>query len=81
MFNFTNFLNRNWGRIYITPGIDQYALISMEGYTILSDGTYQPKLTYRNLSNSTAATILDVRNNPYNSSRWRGQLTLRYSFN
>ncbi|MGI8951784.1 MAG: TonB-dependent receptor [Chitinophagaceae bacterium] len=80
MFNFSNFLNRNWGRVYVTPAINAYALINMEGYTIASDGTYQPKFTYRNLTNSTAATVLDVRNNAYNSSRWRGQLTLRYSF-
>jgi hypothetical protein len=80
MFNFSNFLNRNWGRVYVTPGVDQYGLISMEGYTVVG-GVYQPQLTYRNLNNKTAADVLDVRSAAYNASRWRGQLTVRYTFN
>ncbi|OQP52125.1 hypothetical protein A4H97_25900 [Niastella yeongjuensis] len=80
MFNFSNFLNRNWGRIYATPGVDQYSLISMDGYTLVN-GVYQPSLSYRNLSNRAPYDVLDVRSNAYNASRWRGQLTVRYTFN
>jgi hypothetical protein len=80
IFNFTNFLNRDWGRIYVTPNVNAYSLINMEGYTYTS-GVFVPKFTYRNLSNKTAADVLDVRGNAYNASRWRGQVTIRYTFN
>lgn len=81
MFNFTNFLNRDWGRVYVTPGFDAYSLISMDGYTVLPDKTLQPKFSYRNLSNKGADDVLDFRSGAYNASRWRGQLTIRYTFN
>jgi hypothetical protein len=82
--NFTNFLNRDWGRVYATPGIDAYSLISMEGYkvaTVNGQSVLQPRLTYRNVNNQSSAEVLDVRSNSYLSSRWRGQLTVRYTFN
>jgi hypothetical protein len=79
MFNFTNFLNRTWGRVYVTPGVDAFSLISMEGYRV-TGSTLTPRLTYRNINNAPAADILDVRGSNYLSTRWRGQLTLRYSF-
>ena len=80
MFNFTNFISRDWGRVYRTPGFDLYSLISMENYSLVN-GELKPNFTYRNVSNRGAADILDVVNNAYNSSRWRGQFTLRYTFN
>jgi len=79
MFNFTNFLSRNWGKVYVTPGVDSYSLISMEGYRV-SGNSLIPRFTYRNLSNRTAADILDIRGSNYLSTRWRGQLTVRYTF-
>jgi hypothetical protein len=79
MFNFTNFLSRNWGKVYVTPGVDSYSLISMEGYRVTGN-TLTPRFTYRNLSNRTAADILDIRGSNYLSTRWRGQLTVRYTF-
>jgi hypothetical protein len=79
MFNFTNFLSRNWGKVYVTPGFDSYSLISMEGYRVTGN-TLTPRFTYRNLSNRTAADILDIRGSNYLSTRWRGQLTVRYTF-
>ena len=81
MFNFTNFLNRTWGRIFVTPGFDSYSLISMEGYRVnTTSNTLTPRFTYRNMNNSTAADILDIRGSNYLSTRWRGQFTVRYSF-
>jgi hypothetical protein len=79
MFNFTNFLNRDWGRVYTTPGVNTFSLMNMTGYTV-AGGIYQPKITYTNLSNRTAADVLDVRSNAYSASRWRGQVTIRYTF-
>lgn len=79
IFNFTNMLNREWGRINVTPGVDAFSLLSMEGYRI-SNGVLTPRITYRNISNRTANDILDLRAGVYNSTRWRGQFTVRYSF-
>ena len=79
MFNFTNFLNRNWGRVNATPGVDDYSLVSMEGYRVTGT-TLTPRLTYRNMVNRTAADILDIRGSNYLSTRWRGQFTVRYNF-
>jgi hypothetical protein len=82
MFNFTNFLNRNWGRVNATAGVDAYSLVSMEGYKIntTTGNTLTPRFTYRNMTNKTAADILDIRGSNYLSTRWRGQLTVRYNF-
>ncbi|NDC78961.1 MAG: hypothetical protein EBZ67_14005, partial [Chitinophagia bacterium] len=53
MFNFTNFLNREWGRIYVTPGVDAFSLISMEGYRVnTATNTLTPRFTYRNMLGS-----------------------------
>ena len=79
MFNFTNFLNRNWGRVNATPGVDAYSLVSMEGYKVTGT-TLTPRFTYRNMVNRTAADILDIRGSNYLSTRWRGQFTVRYNF-
>jgi hypothetical protein len=81
MFNFTNFLNRDWGRVYVTPGVDSYSIINMEGYRVnTATNTLTPRFTYRNMNNATAADILDIRGSNYLSTRWRGQFTVRYSF-
>jgi hypothetical protein len=82
MFNLSNFLNRDWGKVYRTPGVDLYSLISVENpnYAIVN-GVLTPRMTYRNVTNRTAADIQDLDNSAYNSSRWRGQFTLRYTFN
>ena len=82
MFNFSNFLNRDWGRVYRTPNIDAYNLITVEtsNYSIVN-GQLKPNVTYRNITNRDAADVLDVDNSAYLSSRWRGQFTIRYTFN
>lgn len=83
IFNFTNMLNRNWGRVYRTPGVDQFQLITIESTnysSTLVNGQLKPNMTYRNLNNTKANDILDVRGDAYNATRWRGQMTIRYSF-
>jgi hypothetical protein len=83
MFNFTNFISRKWGRIYRTPGVDQFALVNVEGTNYAStlvNGQLKPNITYRNLTGRTAADVLDLQAGAYNSTRWRGQITIRYSF-
>lgn len=83
MFNFTNFLNRDWGKIYRTPGVDQYVLLTVENTnysSTLVNGQLKPNITYRNVSGRKAADVLDLQSGAYNSTRWRGQFTVRYSF-
>jgi hypothetical protein len=80
MFNFTNFLNRDWGRVYRTRQIDAFNLMNMEGYNLVN-GVLTPRITYRNLNNDPVWFVQDVQSGIYNVSRWRGQLTLRYTFN
>lgn len=83
IFNFTNMLNRNWGKVYRTPGVDQFQLITIEttNYSsTLVNGQLKPNTTYRNLTNQKANDIQDVSAGAYNASRWRGQMTIRYSF-
>jgi hypothetical protein len=83
MFNFTNFLNRDWGKLYRTPGVDQYTLVNVEttNYSpTLVNGQLKPNMTYRNITGRKAADVLDLQAGAYNSTRWRGQFTVRYSF-
>jgi hypothetical protein len=76
IFNFTNFLNKNWGRNYYVPYND-YTLISFLGYKNPSAGDYTPVYNFSTPKN-TPWTINDVPY--YNASRWTSQLGLRYSF-
>lgn len=79
VFNFTNMLNREWGRINITPGVDAFSLLTMDGYSNVN-GVLTPTITYRNLSNRPAYDILDQRSGSFNTTRWRGQFTVKYTF-
>ena len=73
MFNFTNFINNNAGRQYFF-NFDQATPLSFEGFT---GSTPQYKF-FKPTDNKPGAISDGV--NPYNSSRWNGQLTIRYSF-
>jgi outer membrane receptor for ferrienterochelin and colicin len=78
VFNFTNMLNRNWGRTYFMSN-DQFAAVSFAGYVSNSDLTpqyrfnptvAQPK-SVANISTSTAPSF---------SPRWTSQLGFRINF-
>lgn len=77
IFNLTNLIDRTWGRVYRTPGVDQFTLINFEGY----NASMMPLMTYRNIGRTSVADIQDVQGSVYNVTRWRGQFTLRYFFN
>jgi hypothetical protein len=77
VFNLTNMLNRSWGRVYRSTGVDQAQLITFGGYR--TDMT--PILTYRNLAGTKPYFVQDVSGSVYNVARWRGQFTVRYYFN
>jgi len=76
VFNFTQMLNKNWGRTYFLSG-DHYALISFVGFE--NNTTLKPQYQFTPFSgkpwtvqNSTA---------PGNSARWISQLGIKIYFN
>jgi len=74
IFNFTNLINSDWGaRRYI--GNDAYTLINFEGFQ--EDGT-TPEFTYT--GDTQVKDIYNISDSGVSSSRWQGQIGLRYIF-
>ena len=74
IFNFTNLLNKNWGKRYFTSN-DQVQLIKQENFL---PGTNTPTFSY----NPTVATNINQLDDVgLNSSRWQMQTGVRYTFN
>jgi hypothetical protein len=94
MFNFTNFLNRDWGRTYFLSN-DQYALLTFRGFTTAGNTaptTAQTAATYSTSNNTPVYQFNPINNTrtpwgistsavPANSARWIGQIGLRFNFN
>ncbi len=75
IFNFTNFLNKDWGaRQYVTYGA--YGLVKYEG---MHEGTLTPEFTYD--GPTSRDEIFNVNDSGINSSRWQAQIGVRYTFN
>ncbi|MCF8295874.1 MAG: TonB-dependent receptor, partial [Bacteroidales bacterium] len=76
IFNLGNLLNENWGRIYYASGAyyGNYPLIKVAGFE--DDGT-TPKYTFT----APKSTVWAIDDSGLQSSRWQGQLTIRYIFN
>ncbi len=74
VFNFTNLINKDWGRRYFTSGFDTASLVNFEGFA--SDGT-TPEFTFNDRVEGGLNQIDDAG---FNSSRWQMQVGLRYSF-
>ncbi len=72
IFNFTNFLNKEWGVRNFT-GTQRFT--NFEGFA--EDGT-TPEFTF---DPNTGATINQIDDAGLQSSRWQAQVGLRYSFN
>lgn len=77
IFNFTNMLNRNWGRIYFLAG-DNYGLIKFAGYSSINPlvPQYQFKPPASGYPYSVQTSTV-----PGNSARWIGQLGFKIHFN
>ncbi len=75
IFNFTNLINKDWGRRYFTSGFDTATLLNFEGFA--DDGT-TPEYTFNQGVENGLNNIDDAG---LRSSRWQGQLGLRYIFN
>jgi hypothetical protein len=75
VFNFSNLLNRDWGRSYFAS-FDQYPLINFAGYVSNANLTPQYRFnpTIKNLWNyNTSAS-------PAYANRWISQIGLRFNF-
>ena len=73
VFNFTNLLNKDWGRQYQAT-FNAFQAIDFVGY---EPGTTTPRFNYtgRGLTNGNPYFVNDFQ------SRWRGQFGIRYLFN
>ncbi len=94
MFNFTNFLNRDWGRNYFLNN-DQFALVNFRGYTTagnLNPTTAQISTTYSSTNNTPVYQFNPANNTrtpwnvstssvPASAARWISQLGIRFNFN
>ncbi|WP_207632752.1 TonB-dependent receptor [Foetidibacter luteolus] len=78
MFNFTNFLNRTWGRTYFLSN-DNYALVSFAGYKSSSDLT--PQYRYNPQNNTRTPWGISTSTVPSYIARWTSQIGLRFNFN
>ncbi|RTY76191.1 carboxypeptidase regulatory-like domain-containing protein [Flavobacterium sp. LS1R10] len=74
IFNFTNLLNKNWGKRYFTS-FDQVQLLQQVGF--LANGT-TPTFRYNPAVGNNVNQVDDVG---LNSSRWQMQTGVRYTFN
>ncbi|MEM0576243.1 TonB-dependent receptor [Flavobacterium polysaccharolyticum] len=74
IFNFTNLLNKNWGKRYFVSN-DQVLLLQQVGFVT---GTNTPTFNY---NPTVANNINQVDDVGLNSSRWQIQTGVRYTFN
>lgn len=74
VFNFTNLLNKNWGKRYFTSN-DQVQLLQQVGFVT---GTNTPTFSYNPAVGNNINQVDDVG---LNSSRWQMQTGVRYTFN
>ena len=74
IFNFTNLLNKNWGKRYFT-NFDQVQLLQQVGFLA---GTNTPTFSYNPTVGNNINQVDDVG---LNSSRWQMQVGVRYTFN
>lgn len=85
IFNFTNLINKDWGRIYFV-GNDNFALVNLNRVNTV-DGEFVPNFTFGSISSSgeyqaisERKDILTIDDSGVNSSRWQMQIGVRYSF-
>ncbi|MEM1137204.1 MAG: TonB-dependent receptor [Bacteroidota bacterium] len=76
IFNFSNFLNKDWGRRYFV-GDNAFQLIDFEGF--VGEGTDNPTRQPTFTFNDPGEPYDIVQSGIY-SARWSAQLGLRYSF-
>lgn len=75
IFNFTNLLNKDWGRRYFS-NFGAIQLVNFEGFQ--GDGT-TPEFTY-DIDRPELKDNLTIHDSGVNGSRWSMQIGVRYSF-
>ena len=73
VFNFTNMLNRDWGKVYFLTN-DQMILLSFESFVSATNLTPQYRFTPQ------SASRFNISDGVYNSSRWSSQIGVRINF-
>ena len=74
IFNFTNMLNRDWGRTYFMS-FDNYSLMRYQG----ASGSTTPSYSFAPVRNNTPWGISSSTTPSY-SARWTSQIGLRFKF-
>ena len=77
VFNFTNLLNRNWGRRRFI-NFSTADLINFEGFVDSQNGDFTPQYTFED--NRTLQERASIDDSGIYSSRWQAQLGVRYIF-
>ena len=78
VFNFSNLLNKNWGRRYFVGSFGSFELLNFEGF---QDGTNTPTFTYDpSVATTDNEPFAVIDDGGIQSSRWQMQLGLRYIF-
>lgn len=74
VFNFTNMLNRDWGKQYFLSN-DNYRVLQFDSFASSTD--LRPRYRFTRPSSGTAWTLSD---GVFNSARWSSQLGFRFNF-
>ncbi len=77
IFNFSNFLNKDWGRRRSMP-FGSYAAIDFEGFVDEDNGDFTPQFTFDD--GGSAKEVSQIRDTGFYSSRWQMQIGVRYIF-
>ena len=76
VFNFTNLLNPKWGRQFFVNN-DNFRLLTFDNFKNAANGDYTPTFSFT----APTTTPWTISDGAFNSSRWSGQLGVRYIFN
>ncbi|MGB5980231.1 MAG: hypothetical protein WBG62_22650, partial [Cyclobacteriaceae bacterium] len=79
VFNFTNLLNKDWGRRRNTAFGD-ISIIDFEGFVDPDNGDYTPQFTFDGAPYERGEQG-NIDDTGIYSSRWQGQVGIRYTFN
>jgi hypothetical protein len=74
VFNFTNLLNKDWGKQYFL-NFDAFALYTFDSF---APGTTTPRYRYSPITGKVGTLSDGIT--PFNSSRWSSQIGVRFNF-